>query len=72
MGKPSPNRLRVLRAERRLTQMLLSRKSRVSTSRISLIENGLVDPASKERERLASALGVQVDEAFPLQEQAAS
>jgi transcriptional regulator with XRE-family HTH domain len=63
--KRDANRLRMLRAERRLTQMLLSRKSGIHASRISLIENGLAEPKPKERDRLARALKVAVAEAFP-------
>lgn len=63
--KRDPNRLRMLRAERRLTQMLLSRKSGIQSSRISLIENGLVEPRPHECERLARALKVDIAEVFP-------
>jgi transcriptional regulator with XRE-family HTH domain len=66
--KRDPNRLRMLRAERRLTQMLLSRKSGIQPSRISLIENGLVEPKAEERDRLARALKADVAEVFPVAE----
>ena len=66
------NRLRVLRAERRMTQLTLARKSRINVTRVSFIENGLVDPAPKERDRLARALKADVIEVFPSQEAVAS
>lgn len=65
MGKPRPNRLRVWRADRRLTQLLLARKSHVSTTRISLIENELLEATEREREALARALRVPVTDIFP-------
>lgn len=71
-GKPSPNRLRVWRAERHLTQLLLGRKSGVSPTRISFIENCLVDATDAERKHLAKALKVEIAEVFPEAEALAS
>lgn len=72
MGKPNPNRLRVWRADRRLTQLLLARKSGVSPTRISFIENRLVDATEDERKQLARALKVEIAEVFPESEAIAS
>ena len=64
--RANTNRLRVLRAERRMTQMLLARRSRINVTRLSHIENDVLDPTDVERARLAKALGVELAEAFPL------
>jgi len=58
VGKPESNRLRVLRAEQRVTQLTLSRKAHINPSRISFIENGHVEPTPEERAKLAKALRV--------------
>ena len=59
------NRLKVARAEIRRTQFLLSLETRIPQSRISFIENGLIEPRQDEKERLAKALGLGPDEIFP-------
>lgn len=56
------NRLRVLRAERRMTQFQLARKSRINTATVSLIENEHLVPTEEQRERLARALNADVTE----------
>lgn len=71
MGKTTPNRLRVFRAERRMTQLTLSRKAKVNVTRISFIENGLAEPKPDECERLARALKAEVGEVFPAPQQEA-
>lgn len=65
MGKFSPNRLRVLRAERRMTQLTLATKTGLNVARISYFENGLSAPTDKQRKRLARALKADVAEVFP-------
>lgn len=70
--KPRPNRLRVLRAERRITQLTLARKAGMNVARVSFFENGLAEPKPRERARLARALKVPVVEAFPEAEAMAS
>ena len=60
-----PNRLRVLRAERRITQLALARKARVNVARVSFFENGHAEPKPNERKRLARALKVTVIDLFP-------
>ena len=72
MAKPEPNRLRVLRAERRVTQLTLARRAHVNPTRISFIENGHVEPTPEERDRLARALKVAVTDAFPTEAAVAS
>lgn len=64
------NRLRVLRAEQRMTQLTLARKVRINQTRISFIENGHVEPTPEERDRLARALKVAVTDAFPTEDAA--
>lgn len=69
------NRLRVLRAERRLTQEDVEARTRnpkVLQSKLSLIENDHIEPTQAERRSIARALRVTVEEAFPLQEERAS
>lgn len=61
----SKNRLRVLRAEREVTQLQLSRKTKINQSKLSLIENGYVDPSETERSVIADALESTVGEIFP-------
>jgi transcriptional regulator with XRE-family HTH domain len=55
----------VWRAERNLTQVLLARKTRINQTRISFFENGLAEPSSEERDRLARALKTTIQELFP-------
>ena len=66
------NRLRVLRAERRITQFLLAKKAGMYASQLSYIENGHIQPSDDERRALAKALGVSVQEVFPPSEAVAS
>lgn len=61
----TPNRLRVLRAERHMTQFQLANKSRLTPSRISFIENGHIEPTPTERAALARAFKVSEPEVFP-------
>lgn len=70
--KRDPNRLRVLRAERRMTQLTLARKARINVTRISFIENSLVEPTDVEQKRLARALKADVQDVFPVPEAVAS
>lgn len=72
MPKPKPNRLRVLRADRHITQLTLARKARVNVTRLSFIENGLTEPKPEERDKLARALKASVAEVFPAVDQPAA
>jgi transcriptional regulator with XRE-family HTH domain len=56
------NRLRVIRAEKRVTQFRLSIATGVIQSRLSQMENDLINPSPEEKEKIAGALGVQVGE----------
>jgi len=59
------NRLRVLRADRELTQFALARKAKVHVTRLSYIERDLVEASDDEREQLAHALSTTISDAFP-------
>ena len=52
------NRIRVIRAERKITQGELARRSGISRSTLNMIENGKVVPDGKTIAKLVSALGV--------------
>lgn len=51
------NRLRVIRAERRVTQLALATSTRMNPTRIWKIENGYAIPNAKERRAIAVVLG---------------
>ena len=51
------NRLRVVRAERRMTQLALATATRIHATRIWKIENGYAVPTPRERQVIASTLG---------------
>lgn len=59
------NRLRVLRADRRISQMDLALEVGMGRDRLWRIENGYTEPTEDEMVAIANALGAQVDEAFP-------
>lgn len=59
------NRLRVLRAERRITQMDAAAKSKIGVTRFWRIENGYAEPTPEERERLAKLFKVSESDVFP-------
>jgi putative transcriptional regulator len=65
MGKARRNRLRVLRAERRISQLDLASKTGISTTRIWKIENGYADATPTDRARLARFFRVPVTDVFP-------
>lgn len=48
-----------------MSQWKLAQESKVHQSRISLIENGLVEATEDEKKKLAKALNVPVSEIFP-------
>jgi transcriptional regulator with XRE-family HTH domain len=60
-----PNRLREERVIRRVRQFDLVVKTGLNQAKISFIENGLVQPKPREKEKLAKALGCSVDAVFP-------
>lgn len=59
------NRLRVVRAEKRISQFRLRLETGINASKISFIENDLVEAEPAEKKKLAKALGVPVSEIFP-------
>ena len=58
------NRLREIRAIKRIRQFDLTIKTGIPQSRLSFIENELVIPKENEMKRLAKALGLQVKDIF--------
>lgn len=61
------NRLRVLRAERLLSQMDTAARAGISHNRYWRIENGYTEPTPDERRELARVLGSTIAAAFPRQ-----
>lgn len=58
------NRLRVLRAERDLTQAALAKKLRVSRQTVNAIETGKYDPALPLAFRIARLFDLTIEEIF--------
>jgi len=58
------NKLRETRVVKRVSQFQLKLATGIHQSKISMIENGLIDPREDEKEKLAKALGVAVKEIF--------
>lgn len=56
------NRMRVIRAEKKMIQFKLSVLTGILQSRLSYIENGLVEPCEYEKKKIAEALGVKIVE----------
>jgi transcriptional regulator with XRE-family HTH domain len=65
--EPRPNRLRVLRAERHLTQWDTAAGVGISFNRYWRIEHGRAMPTDEERQRLAEFFGVAPRKVFPAQ-----
>jgi len=59
------NRLRVLRAERRLSQVDTALSAGIGPTRYWKIENDYTKPTDVEREALTRVFGVSTDEIFP-------
>jgi DNA-binding XRE family transcriptional regulator len=68
-GKPMSNRLKVVRAERDITQFELRLRTGINATKISFIENGLIEPTNLEKQKLSRALSVRPEEIFPVQTQ---
>lgn len=62
------SRLRHVRLDAGLIQLVLAGRVRISPSRYSLIERGLVEPSPDEQQRLAAALGTTVRSLFRAQQ----
>ena len=58
------NRVREVRVVKRITQFQLRIATGIHQSKISMIENDLVEPREDEKKRLARALGVPIRELF--------
>jgi len=59
------NKLKEARFFKHITQPLLALKTGIQQSRISLIENELVEPKDEEKQEIAKALGVKKKDIFP-------
>jgi transcriptional regulator with XRE-family HTH domain len=59
------NQLRVIRAQKRVTQFQLRLQTGLNATKISFIENGLIEAKPEEMKKLARALGVAPEEIFP-------
>ena len=60
-----PNRMKEIRARERITQFGLAVKTSITQGRLSYYENGLIIPRDDEKQRIANALNVKIDEIFP-------
>ena len=56
------NRLRVIRAEKKVTQFKLSVATGIIQSRLSLMENDLINPGPEEKQVISNVLGVRPEE----------
>lgn len=65
MSEIKGNKLREYRILPKISQWELALKSEVKQSRISLIENLLVKPSTREKIKLALALEKKIEEVFP-------
>lgn len=65
MAKGDKNRLRVLRAEKRLNQLDTAARAGMGITRYWKIENGYITPDADERAAIAKALRCEESEAFP-------
>ncbi len=64
MARSVVNRLRVLRAEMKISQAELAQLVGVSRQAINTIENGHHDPGITLAYKISNALGVQITDAF--------
>ncbi|MGP1353335.1 MAG: helix-turn-helix transcriptional regulator [Parasphingopyxis sp.] len=64
MARPLDNRIRVLRAEKKLSQAALAEMCGVSRQAINTIENGRHDPSISLAFRIADALEREIQEVF--------
>ncbi len=63
------NKVRDARVLKRISQFQLRLSTGIHQSKISLIENNLIEPREDEKRRLARALGASPEELFPVQTQ---
>jgi transcriptional regulator with XRE-family HTH domain len=65
MNIQNKNRLKEARFFQGLTQFRLGRLASINSTKLSLLENGDVDPSEDEKIRLSRALGMKPSELFP-------
>ena len=58
------NNLRIIRAKKRITQWQLRLMSGVNQTKISMAENDLLELTTKERCKIAKALGVTITDVW--------
>lgn len=59
------NRLRETRVINRITQFQLRLSTGIHQSKISMIENGLIEPCEEDKVKIAKALGKNAEEIWP-------
>lgn len=57
--------LKIIRIKRGITQWDLSHKTGIRNYKISLFENGHIEPNKEEKKKLAKALKVKIADIFP-------
>lgn len=62
------NKLREVRVVSRVTQFRLALKTGINATKISFIENDLIEPSETEKGKLARALDKNIEEVFPTNE----
>lgn len=62
------NKLRELRVVKRITQFQIRLATGIHQSKISMIENNLVEPRSDEKQKLAKALHMKPEEIWGVNE----
>jgi DNA-binding XRE family transcriptional regulator len=61
------NHLRVIRAEKRVTQWQLRLMTGINQSKISMAENDLVELRPEEKNKIAKALGVSIGDIWKVE-----
>lgn len=59
------NRIYENRVLKRISQYVLALHTGIPQSRISIIENELVEPKEEEKKKLSRALNVKIEDIFP-------
>jgi transcriptional regulator with XRE-family HTH domain len=70
--KAVTKRLRVIRAERNLTQMKVAFRAKIHINHYWRIENGWTHPSPDEQERIAKVFDLPVSDVFPTKSESAS
>jgi transcriptional regulator with XRE-family HTH domain len=63
--KARTRHLKRLRFEKRLSQMKVATRAKMSQTHYANIENGWIDPSDLQQARIAQAFGLPVSEVFP-------